>query len=233
MTHPNREEWMAYLYQEADPQTQADLTAHLHVCPECKAALDGWRGTMSALQAWKLPAPATRRLAQRPVIKWAIAAVLILGLGFGLGQLASPKSPNMDQLRAALVPAVRQELRQELNADVLAAFNESRAGLTNEFRQQLRERLDQWAADTTAAANVEARQLMAQWVQNCEAGRESDRQATLAGFRKLDQQQRDDYNSLLQKVETVAVVAQGGFQQTQNQIDQLAQYSQNKFSANK
>ena len=55
----------------------------------------------------------------------------------------------------------------------------------------------------------------------------------LAGFRKLDQQEHTDYSSLLQKVETVAVVAQGGFQQTQDQIDQLALYSQAKFSANK
>ena len=123
MTHPNREEWMAYLYQEAAPQTQADLTAHLHVCPECKTALDGWRGTMNALQAWKLPAPATRRLAHRPAIKWGIAAALMIGLGFGLGQLASPKSPNMDQLRAALVPATPVAGEFPLNAETAAALN--------------------------------------------------------------------------------------------------------------
>ena len=233
MTHPNREEWMAYLYQEVDSQTQADLTAHLHVCPECKAALDGWRGTMSALQTWKLPAPAARSLTQRPAIKWGIAAAIMLGLGFGFGQLASPKLPDSAQLRAALLPVLRQELRQELNADVLSAFSESRESLTNEFRQQLRGRLDQWAVDTAAAANLEARRLMAQLAQNHETEQETDRQATLAVFKTLDQQQRADYGSLLHKLETVAVVAQGGFQETQNQIDQLALYSQNKFSTSK
>lgn len=233
MTHPTREDWMSYLYEELDAAARAELTAHLRICPECKTALDGWRGTMNTLQAWQLPAKSDGTIWARPFFKWGIAAALMLGIGFGFGQFAGAKALNTEQLRAALIPTLRQELRQELNADVLAAFNESRAGLTNEFRQQLRGRLDQWAADSIAAANLETRRVLMEFAENHEVGREVDRQATLAALRKLDQQQRAEYASLLQKVETVAVVAQGGFQQTQNQIDQLAFYSQAKFSTDK
>ncbi|MBI3416766.1 MAG: zf-HC2 domain-containing protein [Verrucomicrobia bacterium] len=233
MNHPTREDWMSYLYEETDAPARAELTAHLHNCPECQTALDGWRGTMTALQAWQLPAKSGRNETWRPFFKWGIAAALMLGTGFAFGKFAGAKALNMEQLRGALIPALRQELRRELNADVLAAFSESRAGLTNEFRQELRGRLDQWTTDSIAAANVETRRLLSEFAQNREIDQESDRQATLVALRKLDQQQRADYASLLQKVETVAVVAQGGFQETQNQIDQLAFYSQAKFSANK
>src|SRR2546426_9295305 len=124
MKHPTREAWMAYLYGELAPEAQADLAAHLHVCPECTQAVGAWQVTMSDLQAWRLPL-STRRLAPwrvsewlaGPLLKWSIAAMLVLGFGFGVGRLSSTASAEAAKLRATLVPVIRQQMQQEFNAD--------------------------------------------------------------------------------------------------------------------
>src|SRR3954470_14026326 len=90
MNHPAQAEWMAQLYGELSQADDARLSAHLAQCAECQAKVSQWRAAMSSLDAWKLPAVRPARPA-KPILKWAVAAALVFGVGIGLvaGYLAS------------------------------------------------------------------------------------------------------------------------------------------------
>ena len=90
MNHPTREEWMSYLYDELTAEEHSSLAAHLAVCPDCKARINDWRAAGRNLDAWQLPARPARVPLQRPMVRWAAAAALILGIGIGVGRFATP-----------------------------------------------------------------------------------------------------------------------------------------------
>ena len=227
MTHPTREEWITYLYDEFDKETRANLTAHLHVCPDCKTTLGKWRGTMAELNEWKVSARSKSISIEtaRPILRWAAAALIVLGFGFGVGRLSSTGSANVAKMQATLLPVLRQELQREFNADLQAALNTERSTLATDFQRQLRAGFEVWAANTTAASNLETRRLLVEFVQSYKPARADDLRATLAVLQKADKQYRAEYARLRKDLETVAVVTDNRFSLTQNQIGQLASYT--------
>src|SRR5882672_9808729 len=113
MNHPQSEEWVPYVFGETEPGARAQLNEHLHACAECRAQVEGWQRSLRRLDAWQLPPSRGRRTRAIPVLKWAAAAVITLGLGFGLGHFTAPK-PDLESVRAAIEPALRQQVRQEV-----------------------------------------------------------------------------------------------------------------------
>jgi hypothetical protein len=227
MTHPTREEWITYLYDEFDHETRANLNAHLHVCPDCKTSLSKWRGTMTELNEWKIPAPGKLIATETawPLLRWAAAALIVLGFGFGFGRLSSTSSANVAKLQATLLPALRQELQREFKADFEAALNTERSTLATDFQRQLRTGLEAWAANAAAASNLENRRVLAEFVQSYKPARADDLRAMLTLMQRLDKQNRGEYARLRKDLETVAVVTDNRFSLTQNQIGQLASYT--------
>ncbi|MBU6401918.1 MAG: zf-HC2 domain-containing protein [Verrucomicrobia bacterium] len=220
MNHPDCERWMEYLYGELTPGPRAELEAHLATCPECRAHLEAWRATMRGLDRWVLPKAARGFGSIGPLVKWGVAAVLVLGLGFGLGRLSA--GPDLGQVRAELLPGLRQQLQQEWAADWQAALAANPTGLTNEFRRQLRGEFQQ------LAANAQGRRWLTNFVRSYQATRAEDHQAMLALFQEVDQRRLADYARLRKDLETVAVVAEGRLDRAQQEIGQLAAYRQNE-----
>lgn len=124
MNHPTREEWMSYLYDELPPARHTDLQAHLGVCPECKRSVEGWRRTMSGLDAWTIGAPKRKTAALPIAMRWAAAAVVVLGLGFLVGRASAP-ALNSEKLRNDL----RQEFASQLQQSMEASRGETRQAL--------------------------------------------------------------------------------------------------------
>jgi hypothetical protein len=84
MNHPNREEWISFLYEEADSAEKSRLNEHLQECAPCQQQIAQWRGTMGALDQWKLTAPAARTR-HVPWVRWAAAAAVLLAAGISIG----------------------------------------------------------------------------------------------------------------------------------------------------
>lgn len=225
MTHPTRENWMEYLYGEMAAETRAELDAHLDVCPECKASVDGWRTTLRHLDGWALPERRGVGLLA-PLVKWGVAAAVVLGLGFGLGRFSSPATIDTGKIRAELLPELRQQMEQQFVADWRAALASDPAGVTNEFRRQLRASLPQAALNNLAASSAETQRLLADFVQSYNDTRAEDHRAMLALFQEADQQRRADFASLRKDLETVAVLTEGRLDSAQQEIGQLAVYAQ-------
>ena len=124
LKHPEREEWMAWLYRELPREQRSRLAAHLKSCAQCRADVQQWRGAMQTLDEWRMPAPRPRIIAPLPLLKWGIAAALTLAIGFGAGRLASASG-----LRASLKKEIIAELsvqQQQQLADYEKAADEQR-----------------------------------------------------------------------------------------------------------
>ena len=139
----DREQLVAYLYGELDPDPRRAFEAHLRDCPECRGALEELQGTRRILQAWPDEDPRTNlvfvrdggatrgpwaRLAhrqwRRPLVAAAMAAAAVLTLAlldFDLSYEAGRLSLNLDLApgtasEADVAPAEEPVTRRELLA---------------------------------------------------------------------------------------------------------------------
>jgi hypothetical protein len=207
MNHPTREEWMSYLYDELTGDQRASLAAHLAVCPDCKTGVNEWRAVRNDLNAWQLSTKRGRFSSRWPLVRWAAAAAIMIGVGFGIGHFTTAAAVDTNKLRAAIEPSVREQLKQE-------------------FAQTLRSELEKVSAATLATSNADAKQLIADLLKLYESNRTEDNQAVYNALNKLDAQRLADYTSLRKELETVAVLTDVGFRRTQQQLVQLADYAQ-------
>ena len=212
MNHPSREEWMSYLYDELNADQSANLQAHLHTCPDCKSKVNEWQAARSGLDEWRVPKRRGRVVLAQPMVKWAAAAAIVLSIGVGIGRLTSAPL-DVQQVRAAIEPEMRQELRRE-------------------FAQLFRDQLDKSASTTLAASTEQTRQLLAEFARAVEAKRTEDYQAINAALDKLQSQRLADFFSLKKDVDTMAVLTETGFRRAQQQLVQLADYTQPANSSN-
>lgn len=184
MKHPGREEWMEWLYGELSREEQARLAAHLKDCAECRAGVEQWQGAMKALDEWKAAPLRPRTGTPQRIVKWGIAAALMLTAGFGAGRFVSPASADPAALRASLKKEILAELQQQ---------QEQRLA---EFKTAADER------------------------------READNKVIFTAIAKVEADRVADYASLHKDLETVAVLTERGFNQAQEQMVTLANYSQ-------
>jgi hypothetical protein len=207
MTHPTREEWMSFLYDELSSDERAGLQTHLDACAECRAQMNTWQSAAQQMGEWKLP-PKRKSAAARILTRWAIAAAIV-GLGIVGGARLVSLNSEVKQLRT--------EMRQEL---------------IEEVRRDLNSALTQVSEQATKSATTEAQALIAAVAQKLEEKRLTDQQAMLAALQKMNAQHAADYASMRKELETVAVFTETGLQRAQNQIATLA-YSPASFSDNK
>jgi len=199
MKHPDREEWVPYLFGEADLDTRKSLAAHLNACSQCAEEVHEWRKSLQRLDAWKVPPPQQRlrRLpAFNPLLNLAAAALLVLGVGFIAGRWFSPSADpgqlraGLEQsLKAVLVPELRQQVRQELAAEWQIKLDQI---------QQ-----DVLARVKTEAANASAAEI-AQALQQLIAAMDEDQQAVAKWLGDLRTQHETDYVALRKDLETLA-----------------------------
>ncbi len=123
--HPSKEQWSAFFYGELPPQTRAEIERHLADCPGCRRQADELRQTMASLDAWKLAARPKVSTSRAPLLRWAVAAAILLGVGLFAGRLTSRidtdriaaefEQRHGAQLQAA-IGAVRAESQHQIEA---------------------------------------------------------------------------------------------------------------------
>src|SRR6476661_3601579 len=173
MKHPEREEWIPWICEEADGPSRERLDRHLAECPECAREVAAWRRTLGKLDSWKPSKPVTAR-SREPLLKWALAALLVLGLGFGLGRVTARDRVEQAALRQSIELAVRASVQ----TDLAKALQETRDEQSNALaRTELRlaqatqtqsERLWQNVLDTLASARAEDAQAIRAALQQTE-----------------------------------------------------------------
>jgi anti-sigma factor RsiW len=211
MNHPSDEKWVPYLCGEATPEEQNQLAEHLRDCPQCASLLQSWQRTARKLESLTFPARIScGRVRYEPVLKWGLAAALVLGLGFALGRATTLTRADLDDLRVQL----RQQLRQEMVADSQTALDQ--------VRQQFSDAIAAAESRVGQAANTEAGRIWRGFMEVLSRAREEDRRATAALVQALQQQHDADFVSLHTDVETVASHTDEGIREARLKLIQLA-----------
>jgi negative regulator of sigma E activity len=196
VTHPHSSEWMSFLYGECSPERRCDLDAHLAVCPTCAGQVQAWRSSMNALDDWPLPAKRQVRRQWVPVAKWAAAAAVILAVGFGIGRQTSNSRAEVAALKGSIA---------NLTAIV---EREHTLNLSNSL-----------AMATTA--NTETLRLLGDYARLQQEQRAADQEVIKTALRSFDLRLGRVRTDLL----TVAENTEAGFEQTHENLAQLASYS--------
>lgn len=147
MKHPNREQWISYLYQECAPAEQSELAAHLKTCATCRDQFNVWRSASAALDNYKIERRAQPNWQTVPWLRWSAAAAVLLAAGISIGStLQARANPNQ-----ALVAELRGRIEK----------SEAEHAETKKFLVELTETIAENRAKDQAALLATAQQLQA------------------------------------------------------------------------
>jgi hypothetical protein len=190
MNHPERDEWIPFLFGEAPTETKKRLRQHLDACPSCTREVEAWRRSLHRLDHWRLPKPQRPPVVfMQPTLKWAMAAVLVLGLGFLGGRLNSSGAAD---LRAQIEASVRSSVQTELTAALLDAQEQNTKVL---HATELR---------LAQASALERERLWRGFLQVLANARSEDAKAVQAAFQHLQEHNDTEFVALRKDLETLA-----------------------------
>ena len=216
MEHPSYEELLVHLEQSGDGQAQDKIKQHLDHCPQCAAELAGWRRTIQRLEEYEWPTRRDQRLALAGrMVKWAAAAVLVLGIGFGFGRLSSGGALTQQ----AIAASVKQQVRDQLKSELLAALSPPR-GVNDAFHAQFRRELMVAAAGQAPGTETsgQVQQILAGYQQR----QDENQRLLLTLIARLRQQHEADYFSLRHDLETAVAFADDDLRENKQQLNLLA-----------
>jgi anti-sigma factor RsiW len=144
MEHPGAEELAEYIYHELPPARSAQIEEHLNQCAECRQRIEEWQRTRSALQRWEIPSHrAAARSRAMPLVKWAAAAAILVGVGYGAGRMHESQSADL----AGMKSQIAQQVCHDLEPQLTRLVEDQTSHNAQEYRRAL----------TVAASQLEAR----------------------------------------------------------------------------
>lgn len=146
-----------------------------------------------------------RNIFRNPIIKFAAAAVLMVGFGYIGGRLSARQPLDAEELRAALEsslrtslePALRESLTEQMDERWQSAFAANCAQLKDELQQQVRRDLMEFATQTLAASGTLTNRRLMELARLIEAARITDRERIEKAFKQIELSQTQLGKSLL------------------------------------
>jgi hypothetical protein len=139
-----------------------------------------------------------------------------MGIGFGFGRLSQPSGERLNQL---IAQQVKQQVRDAVRTDLLAALAVSDSEIPNAFRQQLHRALTTAMDHDLPAA--QRQRLVQETLQAVQWKQDENQRIIFAALNQIQQQHEADYLSLRHDLETAASVAENDLQRNQEQLSQL------------
>lgn len=196
---------MSYIYGELSPAARHEADRHLQGCAECRQRVEQWRGTMDLLDAdhatLALPRRTERTVFAGTVVRWAMAASVVLLAGFVVGRATGLNRADVERQIAA-----------------------SREQITAELRQRHEEDLKAMAAATVAATAEQNRNFLTEFSRQFNAARSEERRDWIAALDSLNRQHADDLAAVRTGLAALARKTGAGFQQAESQLNLLASY---------
>jgi hypothetical protein len=169
----------------------------------------------------KLPNITPRIRASRNFLKFAAAAILLLGVGYLVGSLSAPKPPDARQLYAAIEPVIQQELLEPMHHSWLLALASSNAELKDELHNEFRQDLNRCAVQTLAASGAATNELLREFIAAVKATQARDLRSVELALRQIEADRVRDKAQLTNSLETFVVLYDDELQRTKQDIVQL------------
>jgi len=146
-----------------------------------------------------------RNIFKNPIIRFAAAAVLMLGFGYIGGRLSAGQPLDVEELRAtlekslrtSLEPDLREGLTEQMDERWQSAFAANCAQLKDELQQQIRRDLMEFATQTLAASGTLTNQRLMELARLIEDARIKDRERIEKAFKQMEFNQTQLGKSLL------------------------------------
>jgi uncharacterized membrane protein YvbJ len=218
-----------YILGALDQEECDALNEHIAVCSKCSQYMQALQAEKSLLREFagelgtgmeqreekmveavkssnqvgqiKLPSR-WRSLAQRKIVRMAIAAVLLIALGFFTGRLISARSPDVQQLQTALETSLKSFLEQTVQESLLEQVSRDRelvlerhyVRLKEELTRQLHQKISDFAVQTLAASRAVTDQRLADLIQLIEAARTVDHYQIRKALERIESNRLQDKN---------------------------------------
>lgn len=185
------------------------LNEHIAVCSKCRQYMQALKGEKKLLREFagkvdagmepreeemakaitscnkgrQIKLPLTWRIfVQSKISKLAVAAVLLIAVGYFAGQLLSPRSPDIEQLQTAIETSLKSSLEQTIHKSLLEQVSRDRelaleryyVRLKDELTRQLHQNISDFAVQTLAASRAVTDRRLADLIQLIEAARTVD-----------------------------------------------------------
>jgi hypothetical protein len=164
--------------------------------------------------------------AAKSLIKIAAAAVLLIAAGYATGRLSAPRAPDMEQIRAALEPAIRQKLLDETKQYMQLGLANAYIRIKDELSQQYRQELNRVALQSVAASNAVTNELLTQLVESFNEAQSQDRQRIATALGQIESRRRQDRTDLSNALATLAVQTEDELMRTKQDMAQFLSNTQ-------
>ena len=154
--------------------------------------------------------------------KVAAAAVLLIVAGYAAGRLSAPRPPDIKQLQEALVPAIRQELLDEINQNLQSSY----VSLTENFDRKYRQDLNRIATQILVASNTVTNERLAELLVSINESQTQERQWFTTLLERMESNRLQDSAVLSNALATVAQRTEEELERTKQDVVQLLSYVQ-------
>ena len=179
--------------QKDDEQIRYRLKILSQIDPSPEAAQRAVQNVRDTLtkQKTKSGTKIVRLILNGRALKFAAAAVLLIGVGFIAGRLLSPNQ-DIDILQASLEPAIVQTILAQINEQWQKEYARNYTQIKEELGRQISQEMTEFAEQTIAASNTITDQRLMELIQFIEAARAKDRQWIAAAIEKIELNRRQD-----------------------------------------
>jgi len=162
----------------------------------------------------------------KSLTKIAAAAVLLIAAGYATGRLSAPRSPDMEQIRAALEPEIRKNLLDETKQYMQLGLANAYVRIQDELSQQYREDLRRAVLQSVTASNAVTNELLIELIESFNEAQNQDRQRIAAALEQIESNRLRDRDELSNALATFALETEDEFMRTKQDMAQFLSYTQ-------
>jgi hypothetical protein len=179
------------------------------------------------------PGAGPSRLSRRSLLwsatRLAAAAVVLIAAGYAFGRIAAPK-PDIEELRAALLPSLAATLEPAIRARVVEettrqyeqAMVAGYVRLRDDLTEQYRAEINRASLQTFSASSTATNRLLGQFIEAMRASQEQDRLWLASVLEQMDAKRVEDSTKLSTALVSFAAQTETKMQRTEDMIRLLA-----------
>ena len=160
----------------------------------------------------------------RSIVRFAAAAVLLIVFGYAVGRISAPRPPDIEELQAALEPAIRRKVVAQLGSDLQAGLATCYDQLSDELSRRQQRDMAQFAAQTLSASSSITNELLAELIEAIDAAQTQDRQWFTAALGQIEADRLRADAQLSTALTSFAVRTEDELVRTKQGVAQLLSY---------